>query len=91
MKHILWLEVRETTVLTVLKSFLSNVYQRQEGCRRAEDGKILILGEKNQRCYSRMTSKQSIQFFRKLLIIKYASNMQYVDAVSCLWFPFNRL
>ena len=31
----------ERTVLTVLKSFLSNVYQRREGCRRAEDGKIL--------------------------------------------------
>ena len=30
----------ERTVLTVLKSFLSNVYQRREGCRRAEDGKI---------------------------------------------------
>ena len=26
--------------------------------------------------YSRMTSKQSIQFFHTLLIIKYASNMQ---------------
>ena len=32
----------ERTVLTVLKSFLSNVYQRREGCRRAEHGKILI-------------------------------------------------
>ena len=32
----------ERTVLTVLKSILSNVYQRREGCRRAEDGKILI-------------------------------------------------
>ena len=32
----------ERTVLTVLKSFLSNVYQRREGCRRAEDVKILI-------------------------------------------------
>ena len=31
----------KSTVLTVLKSFLSNVYQRR-GCRRAEDGKILI-------------------------------------------------
>ena len=30
--------------------------------------------------------KKSIQFFHKLLIIKYTSNMQYV--VSCLWFLF---
>ena len=40
----------------------------------------------SERCYSRLTSKQSIQFLYKLLIIKYASNMQYV--VSCLWFLF---
>ena len=33
----------ERTVLTVLKSFLSNVLPTpREGCRRAEDGKILI-------------------------------------------------
>ena len=31
----------ERTVLTVLKSFLSNVYQRRESFHRAEDGKIL--------------------------------------------------
>ena len=36
------IKVCERTVLTVLKSFLSNVYQRREGCRRAEDGEILI-------------------------------------------------
>ena len=40
-----------------------------------------------ERRYLRLTSKQSIQFFHKRLIIKYASNMQYV--VSCLWFLFN--
>ena len=40
-----------------------------------------------ERCYWQLTSKQSIQFFHKLLIIKYASNIQYV--VSCLWFLFN--
>ena len=42
LKHILLLNVCERTVLTVLKSFLSNVYQRRLGCRRAEDGKILM-------------------------------------------------
>ena len=36
--------MRERTVLSVLKSFLSNVYQRREGCRNAKDGEILILG-----------------------------------------------
>ena len=41
----------------------------------------------DERCYSRLTSKRSIQFFDKLLIIKYASNLQYV--VSCLRFLFN--
>ena len=30
-----------------------------------------------------MTSKQSIQFFHALLIIKYASNMQYIYLVVC--------
>ena len=40
--HILWLKVCEVTVLTVLKSFFSNVYERREGCRRAENGDILI-------------------------------------------------
>ena len=40
LKHILWLKVCERTVLTVLNPFLSNVYQRREGCRRAEDGKL---------------------------------------------------
>ena len=39
----------ERTVLTVLKSFLSNVYQRREGCRRAEDGKILIFTSSGRR------------------------------------------
>ena len=39
----------ERTVLIVLKSFLSNVYQRREGCRRAEDGKILIFTTSAQR------------------------------------------
>ena len=48
---------------------------------------INLLGD--ERCYSGLTSKQSIQFFHKLLIVKYASNMQYVDEVSCLWFLFN--
>ena len=32
----------ERTVLTVLKSFLSNVYQHREGSRFAQDRKILI-------------------------------------------------
>ena len=32
------LKVCERSVLTVLKSFLSNIYQRREGCRHAEDG-----------------------------------------------------
>ena len=40
-------------------------------------------------CYLRLTSKQSIQLFHKLVIMKYASNMQYVDVVSCLWFVLN--
>ena len=39
----------ERTVLTVLKSFLSNVYQRRESCRRAEDGKILIFTSSGRR------------------------------------------
>ena len=39
----------ERTVLTVLKSFLSNVYQRREVCRRAEDGKILIFTSSGRR------------------------------------------
>ena len=41
------------TVLTALKSFLSNVYQLQEGCRRAEDGKILIFTSSGRRQPSR--------------------------------------
>ena len=49
LKHILLLKVCERTVLTVLKSFLSNVYQRREGCRRAEDGKILIFTSSGRR------------------------------------------
>ena len=49
LKHILWLKVCERTVLTVLKSFLSNVYQRREGCRRAENGKILIFTSSGRR------------------------------------------
>ena len=36
----------EKTVLTVLKSFLSNVYQRR---RRTEDGKILIFTSSGRR------------------------------------------
>ena len=31
-----------------------------------------------ERYYSRLTSKQSIRFFNKLLIIEYASNTQYL-------------
>ena len=94
--HILWLKVCERTVLTVLKSFLSNVYQRQEGCRRAEDGKILIFTSSGRRQPSRpwkvllkIDFKTVNTVFHKLLIIKYASSMQYVDVVSCLWFLFN--
>ena len=86
LKHILCLKVCERTVLTVLKSILSNTLDRGEGCRRPEDvkklgfsrlqhdGNLLGVGKR----YSRMTSKQSIQFFHTLLIIKYASNMQYI-------------
>ena len=37
-----------------------------------------------ERCYSTLTLKWSIQFFHKILIIKYALNMQY--AVSCGFF-----
>ena len=33
--------------------------------------------------YLTMTSKQSIQFFHTFLIIKYASNMQYILLVVC--------
>ena len=87
LKHILWLKVCERIELTVLKSFLSNVYQRREGCRRAENGKNPNFHVfrttatdllRDERCYLRLTSKQSIQFFHTLLIIKYASNMQYI-------------
>ena len=49
LKHILLLKVCERTVLTVLKSFLSNVYKRREGSRRAEDGKILIFTSSGRR------------------------------------------
>ena len=45
--------VWERTVLTVLKSNLSNVYQHREGCRRAEDGKILIFTSSGRRQSSR--------------------------------------
>ena len=38
--HILWLKVCEKTVLTVLKSILSNTFYGREGCRRPEDVKI---------------------------------------------------
>ena len=42
--------------------------------RLQHDGNLLGVCKR----YSRMTSKQSIQFFHTLLIIKYASNMQYI-------------
>ena len=74
LKHILWLKVCERTVLTILKSILSNTFHRGEGCRRHEDVNLLDVGKR----YSRMTSKQSMQFFHTLLIIKCTSNMQYI-------------
>ena len=40
--NILWLNVCEMTVLTVLKSLLSNTFHRGRGCRRPEDVKIRI-------------------------------------------------
>ena len=41
--------MKELYILTVFKSFLSNVYQRREDCRRAEDGKILIFTSSGRR------------------------------------------
>ena len=56
-----------------------NTFHRREGCCRPEDVKIKI-------CYSKMTSKQSINFFHTLLVIKYTSNMQYiVKNLVCLF------
>ena len=39
----------ERTLLSVLKSFLSNVYQHREGCRHVEDGKIVVLTSSGRR------------------------------------------
>ena len=85
LKHILRLKACERTVLTVLKSILSNTFHCGECCRRPEDVKIMIFPSSASRNllgvgkrYSRMTSKQSIEFFHTLLIIEYASNMQYI-------------
>ena len=41
-----------------------------------------------ERSYTQLTSKQSMQFFYKLLIIKYTSNMP-IHIVSCLRFLCN--
>ena len=41
--------VWKNCIVTVLKSFLSNVYQRREGFRRAEDGEILIFTSSGRR------------------------------------------
>ena len=80
----------ERTVLTVLKSILSNTFHRGEGCRRPEDVKIRIFPSRQhdgnllgvRKRYSRMTSKQSMQFFHTLLVVEYASNMQYILVVT---------
>ena len=91
---ILELKVCEGTVSIVSNSILRNASTAEKVVVVLKPGKsgfsrlhvdLNFLG--GERCYSRLTSKQSIQFFYKLLIIKYASNMQYVD--SCLWFLFN--
>ena len=52
-KHILWLKVCERTVLTVLKSILSNTFHHGEGCRRAEDVEIRIFPSSARRQPSR--------------------------------------
>ena len=85
----LWLlqimSVSERTILTVLKSILSNTFYRREDCRRPEDVKIRFFCLQHEgnllgvgKPYSKMTSKQSIQFFHTFFVIKYASNMQYI-------------
>ena len=84
MKELYWL----------LKSILSNTFHRQDGWCRYEDVKILIFQASGRRqpfrrCwrFSKLTSKQSIPFPRKFLILKLTSSWQYVG--SCLWFLFN--
>ena len=59
--------------------------------KNSERWKVLLKNDfktvrtvKGERCYSRTTSKQSVQFFHTLLIIKYASNI-----VGYVWFVFN--
>ena len=71
--------------LTVLKSFLSNVYQRREGCRRAEDGKIVTFTSSGRRQPSpRWKVLLKIDFKTVNTVLsqtfnhKYASNMQYI-------------
>ena len=49
----LWLKVCERTVLTVLKSILSNTFHRGEGCRRPEDVKVTIFPSSARRQPSR--------------------------------------
>ena len=93
LKH-LWLKVCERTVLTVFKSFLSNVYQRREGCCRAEDGKILIFTSSGRRQpFLRWKVLLKLDFktvnvlshtFNHRICFKYA-----VYIVGCVWFVFN--
>ena len=71
---------------TVKNKPQSNTFHHGEGCRRPEDVEIRIFPSSARRQpslgvgkrYSRMTSKQSVQFFHTLLIIKYTSNMQCI-------------
>ena len=77
--------------------FLSNVYQRREGCRRPEDGKILIFTTSSRQQPSprskvllkidfKTVNTVLSQTFKHKICFKYAV---YVDVVSCLWFLFN--
>ena len=83
LKHILWLKVCERTVLTVLKSILSNTFHRGDGCR-PEDVKFLVLSTTATFSALVNVTQEWLKNSQTLLIIKYA-----VYIVGCVWFVFN--
>ena len=67
----------ERTVLTVLKSFLSNVYQHREGSRLAEDGKIVIFTSSGRRQHSpRWKVLLKIDFKTVNTVLSHAFNLK---------------
>ena len=77
------------------KSFLINVYQLREGCRRAEDGKILIFTSSGRRQPSpRWKVLLKIDFKTVNTVLSRTSNRKIcfkyaVYIVGCVWFVFN--